>query len=165
MLRKLLFIVLLVCFIPACGYNLAARGGVIKDDRVELKLFANRTYQPEMEAHLRKALYSELVSRGVNIAVDGSRYLINGEIAELKNDPMAFSASDQVMIYRLALTVKMQLVEKSSGKSVWQGGETMIGEYPANSNPALQRNAMESALSTLSTKIAASLVTQMNRSF
>ena len=128
-------------------------------------MFANRTYQPNIEAELRLALVNELLSRGETVSVDLPDFVISGEIASLGVSASAFSGSDAVMIYRLVLVVQAQLADRRSGKVVWKGDESIRQEYPVNSDLALQRNAHSAAVSAACARAARLLVVKMNQSF
>ena len=132
---------------------------------VDVRLFKNRTYQPDIEAKLRQAFINELVSRGNYIADDPSDFVLSGEIVSMSNKSTAFSAVDQAMFYTIVLEVQMELTDRRSGKTVWKGSEVTSQGYPSNSDLALQRNAHFAAVSAACETAARLLVIKMNQSF
>jgi len=149
-----------------CGYTLASRYSVIKPGQtLDVRMFANRTYQPNIEGELRLAFVNEFVSRGETVSGDSADFVVSGEIASLGVSASAFSGVDGAMLYRLVLLVQAQLSDRRSGKVVWQGEETIRQEYPANADLALQRNAHAAAVSAACARAARLLVVKMNQSF
>jgi len=152
--------------ISGCGYSLVGREtGLIGGRKIAVSMFANRTYQANLEGKLRLALVSELAGRG-SYAEEGSNDLvISGEIESLAIDASAFSSTDKAMLYKASMTVLMQLTEKESGEVLWKSSETLQQEYPAGTNLALQLNARDAALSALCEQMARVLVNRMNQAF
>lgn len=149
-----------------CGYSLVAGNSTIPQGRsLSVKMFANRTYQPNVEGGFRRALVNELVSRGQIVGAEAADFEISGEIVSLSIDSAAFSAVDRAMIYRVVVEIRMQLAERKHGKVVWKGSEIISREYPAVAELALQRNAREAALSSIWATAAQLLVARMNQSF
>jgi hypothetical protein len=152
--------------LSGCGYTLAGREtGLIRDRRIAVSMFANRTYQPGIEGKLRLALVSELAAGGNQVETSDAELVITGEIESLTLETAAFSSADKAMLYRAVMTVQMQLAEKKSGKIIWKSSETVRQEYPSSADLALQRNARDAALSTLCEKMARTVVNRMNQSF
>jgi hypothetical protein len=152
--------------LSGCGYTLAGREtGLIKDRRIAVSMFANRTYQPGIEGKLRLALVSELAAGGNQVETSDAELVIAGEIESLTLETAAFSSADKAMLYRAVMTVQMQLAEKKSGKIIWKSSETVRQEYPSSADLALQRNARDAALSTLCEKMARTVVNRMNQAF
>lgn len=149
-----------------CGYSLVAGNSTVpRGQSVSVKMFANRTYKPNIEGEFRRALVNELVSRGQIVGDDAADFEISGEIVSLSIDAAAFSAADRAMIYRVVVEIRMQLAERKTGKVVWKGSEIITREYPATADLALQRNAREAALSSICAAAAQLLTAKMNQSF
>jgi outer membrane lipopolysaccharide assembly protein LptE/RlpB len=168
-MRRLLYILLLITLpgmISGCGYYLFGSGAsLIKERKVAVSMFANRTYQSSLEGKLRLALVSELAGRGSYAEAENNDLVLTGEIESLAIDAAAFSSADKAMLYRASMTVQVQLAEKESGKVLWKSSETLQQEYPAGTDLALQRNARDAALSSLCEKMARVLVNRMNQAF
>ncbi len=164
--RQLILFLGLTALISGCGYTLARRNLVLQSGQtVDVKMFANRTYQPDIEAELRHAIVNELVARGEKVSSELSDFVISGEIASLSADASAFSAIDQASYYTVTVAVHAQLADRRSGKVLWKGAETIRQGYPANSNLALQRNSHVAAVSAACATAARLLVIKMNQSF
>ena len=156
----------LIPLLSGCGYTLATRNSVIKPGQtLDVRMFANRTYQPNIDADLRLAFVNELLSRGETVSGDLPDFVISGEIASLSVQASAFSGDDAVMFYRLVLVVQAQLSDRRSGKVLWKGDESIRQEYPVNSDLALQRNAHSAAVSAACARAARLLLVKMNQSF
>jgi len=157
---------MLTTILSGCGYTLATRNSVVKPGQIlDVRMFANRTYQPDIDAELRKAFVDQLASRGEKVSADDSDLVISGEIVSLYNEASAFSGDDTAMFYRITLRVQAQLADRRSSKVVWKGEEIILQGYPANTDLALQRNAYSAAVTAACTRAAELLVIKMNQSF
>jgi PBP1b-binding outer membrane lipoprotein LpoB len=166
LLRRFILLTTLAVLFQGCGYTLAARNTVIPADQsVDVRMFTNRTFQPDIEAEFRQTLVNELLSRGEKIRGNSADFVISGEIVSLSNQTTAFSAVDQAMFYTLVLQIQGVLTERRSGKVVWKGAETVSQGYPVNADLGLQRNAHSAAVSEACAKAARLLVVKMNQSF
>lgn len=149
-----------------CGYSNVVKDSVIPADRsLYVAMFTNRTYQPNVEAELRQAFVSTLVSRGGKIDGELSDYTLSGEILSLSTGGTAFSGHDTVMYYTLVMTVQATLVERKSNKVIWKGEEVIRQGYPANTDLAFMRNAHDAAVSAACANAAKLLVARMNQKF
>jgi len=152
--------------ISGCGYRLAGREtGLIRERKISVSMFANKTYQPGIEGRLRLALVNELAAGGNQVEVPDSDLVITGEIEALSLETAAFSSADKAMLYRAVMTVRMQLAEMKSGKVIWKSSETVRQEYPSSTDLALQRNARDAALTSICEKMARMVVNRMNQAF
>jgi outer membrane lipopolysaccharide assembly protein LptE/RlpB len=166
LLKRFILLTTLAVLLHGCGYSLAVRNTAIPSGQsVDVRMFTNRTFQPDIEADFRQALVNELLSRGEKIRGDSADFVISGEIVSLSNQTTAFSAVDQAMFYTLVLQVQGELTERRSGKVVWKGTESVSQGYPVNSDLGLQRNAHSAAVSAACAKAARLLVVKMNQSF
>jgi outer membrane lipopolysaccharide assembly protein LptE/RlpB len=164
---KLANFVLLAALLSGCGYSLANRSGSPLYGRsVSVSMFANRTYQPNVEGELRRALVTELAKETTGqVAVTGGDLLLEGEIDTLSLETTAFSAIDTARFYRIELFIKAQLVDRNSGRIVWKTSETARSEYPAGADLALQRNAREAAIQAICQSMAKQIVAHINQAF
>jgi len=163
---RLVLLLTFALLLAGCGYTLATRNSVIKRGQtLDVRMFANRTYQANIEAELRQAFVTALVSRGEKVSADLPDLVISGEIHSLSVDASAFSGDDKAMFYRITFVVQAQLSDRRSGEVVWKGEETIRQEYPANTDLALQRNAHAAAVSAACIRAAELLVVKMNQSF
>lgn len=166
-LRKALSAVILLSLLAGCGYSLAGRTSpLIQGRSLHVALFANRTYQPDIEAEFRKALLGELALRGENIRPENAAELvISGEVAASSSAITAYSAADKAMMYGLTLTVQVQIAERQSGKVIWKDAETLQQEYPASADIGLQRNSRQAAVTALCARQAKIIAQKMDQAF
>lgn len=167
LLRTVFCPLLLLLLLAGCGYTRAGRTSpLIQGRSLHLAMFANRTYQPNIEAELRKQLLDELALRGENIGPENSAALVlSGELESAAISVTAFSAVDKAMMNSLTLTVSVQLTERQNGKVIWRSVEVLSQEYPAVADLGLQRNSREAAISALCARLARVIVQKMDQAF
>ena len=165
--RTALFFVILLLMLSGCGYSRAGRSSPLLQGRsLHLTMFANRTYQPDIEAEFRKALLSELALRGENIRPEaGADLILAGELESASIATTAYSAADKAMMYSFTLTATLQITDRQSGRIIWKAAETAKQEYPATADLGLQRNSREAAISALCTRMAKMMVQKMDQAF
>jgi len=166
-LRAVVFLGILLALLSGCGYSLAGRSTPLLEGRsLYPAMFANRTYQPNIEAEFRKALLGELALRGENIRPESSAELIlTGELESSSINTTAYSAADKAMMYSIVLTATVQLTERKSGRVIWKAAETAKQEYPATADLGLQRNSRDAAISVLCSRMAKIIVQRMDQAF
>jgi outer membrane lipopolysaccharide assembly protein LptE/RlpB len=164
---KLANLVLLAALLSGCGYSLANRSeSPLYGRSVSVSMFANKTYQPNIEGELRRALVTEFAKEtSGQVEVTGADLLLEGEVDALTLESTAFSAVDTARFYRIALSLKAQLVDRKSGRIVWKAGETTRSEYPASADLGLQRNAREAAIKEVCQRMARQIVAHINQAF
>lgn len=166
-LRAALFFVLLSVLLAGCGYTRAGRTSPLVQGRpLYLAIFANRTYQPNIDAEFRRKLLDELALRGETLSVESRADLVlSGELESPPLATTAFSAFDKAKIYRLTLTARLQLAERQSGKVIWKAVETQSQEYPATADLGLQRNSRDAAIAALCSRMAQTIAQKMDQAF
>lgn len=166
MMKPAMFALLLALF-SGCGYSLANRGeSPLFGRSLAVAMFANRTYQPNIEAELRQSLVAEAAKETpAQVPAAAADLLLEGEIESLSLETVAFSSVDTARFYRLALSLKAQLVDRRSGRIVWKASETVRKEYPAGSDLALQRNARDAAIQAICQSMARQIVAHINQAF
>lgn len=154
--------------LTGCGYSIVHKGaGPFPGRSLHVGMFANRTYQPEVEGKLRLALLNELAAASSPRVEDepSADLLLGGEVESLVIETVAFTRLDTAAIYRVMLTVQATVSDRKSGKIVWKGMETVREEYPASTVVALQRNARDAAVAAACREMARHLVNRMTREF
>jgi hypothetical protein len=166
-LRTAFLLVVLLTVVSGCGYSRAGRSPSLLQGRsLHLAMFANRTYQPNIEAEFRKALLNELALRGENIKPEtAAELIIAGELESASIAATAYSAADKAMMYSFTLTATMQITDRQSGKIIWKSAETAKQEYPATTDLGLQRNSREAAITALCARMAKIIVQKMDQAF
>jgi hypothetical protein len=157
----------MACLLTGCGYSRASKvSPLIQGRSLHLATFANRTYQPNIEAEFRKALLDEFALRGESIGPEnGADLTLSGELESADLVTTAYSAADRAMIYSITLTATLQLLERQSGKVIWKSAETVRQEYPATADLGLQRNSREAAITVLCTRMAKIIAQKMSQAF
>ncbi len=153
--------------LSGCGYSLAGKTSpLLKGRSLYVAMFANRSYQPNIEAEFRKALLSEFALRGENIRPEkGADLIISGELDSASVAITAYSAHDNAMMYSFTLTVLLQLTEQQSSRVIWKSAETLKQDYPAAADIGLQRNNREAAITALCSRMAKIVVQRMDQAF
>ena len=166
-LRTALFYAVMLSLLAGCGYSLTGRSTPLLQGRsLHLAMFANRTYQPNIEAEFRKALLAELALRGENIRAEAvADFILTGELDSASVTTTAYSAADKAMMYSLTLTATMQITERQSGRVIWKSADTLKQEYPATADLGLQRNNREAAITALCARMAKNIVQKMDQAF
>jgi outer membrane lipopolysaccharide assembly protein LptE/RlpB len=159
-MRKLLLLLLISFQLSGCGYSLVNREkSQLHGRSLAIAMFANRTYQPDLEAVLRRALVEELA------AGYGAMLPEAGEPETLTIDTPAYSGADKAMIYRISISAEARLVERKSGRIIWKGRESVREEYPATADLGLQRNAREAAISAICRTLAGRIAMRLDNAF
>lgn len=166
-MKRQLLLVILIIFVSGCGYSLANRSSSQLHGRsLYVGMFANSTYQPNLEGQLRLAVMNELVAGpGQLVPENLADLVLSGEIESLAIETAAYSSQDKANFYRLILILQARLVDKKSGRVIWKTKETFRDEYPATADLALQRNARDAAIAAICKSSAIRLVRQLNQSF
>jgi len=165
---RLLALLITLLAISGCGYSVVSRSsGQLDGKLLNVQMFANRTYQPNVEAQLRRALLDEIQGSGAGtIAPEQSADMIlSGDVESLVIENVAFSAQDKAMMYRVVLTVQANLQERTSGRVIWKTRETVRQEYPANVDTALLRNSRDAAIAASCREMAGRLARQFRQAF
>lgn len=166
---KILFNIITVLSLAAllngCGYSLAVKTGLFEGRDVQVGMFANRTYQPDVEAKLRLAMVQELMARGERPVSAEANLTVSGEVDRLVIETVAYSATDKASLYRVTIAVNAELLDKKSGRILWKGGENLSQDYPATLDLALQKNARDAAVTEVCKAISKVLLARMNQSF
>ena len=168
MRRAFLAVTFVLLALTGCGYSTVRKSsGLFSGRSVHVEMFANSTYQPEVEGKLRLALVDELSIFSPGGLTEGNvaDLLLSGDVESLIVENAAFSQQDKAVIYRIVLTVQARVSDRKSGRVVWKTTESVREEYPAGTDMALQRNARDTAIAAACREMARHLVTQMSRAF
>lgn len=158
-------VVILAALLSGCGYSVVKRNGSVFEKDLKVGLFVNRSFQPDLEAILRKALVAELVASGIRPVSGDASLEITGSIDRLESQSVAFSANDKSMLYRVSITISAELVDRHSAGVIWKGVETLSQDYPATVDIALQKNSRDAAVHGICQAISRVLVTKMSQNF
>ena len=166
-LARLGLVLLALLLLPAgCGYRMVDGGdGLIAKRTLSLGRLVNKTYRPNLEAELARALREELSRRTAQGVVDRGELELGGTIQSLIFEPASFTAADRVREYRIALTVELLLKEQATGRILWKGTEAGTQYFPTNGDLALQRNSEEQAVAAVCRDLAERIYQQLSRTF
>lgn len=166
-IRLFFFGAVLLLLLNGCGYTLAGRSSsTVQGRSLYPALFTNRSYQPDVEAELRRALLDELAQRGEEIGPEGSADLIlAGEIDVASSAITAYSAADTAKMYAFTLQATVTLRERKSGKVILKFTESVRQDYPVTANINLQRNSREAGIKAACGKLALVIAEKMNQAF
>ena len=151
-LFRLVPLLLVLLFMPACGYHAAgsAANRLAADQSLWVSFIRNETDSISAQTVLRRALLEECHAlRGLypasSPAVADLR--MNGSLRSYAVTAVSYSGQDLVKQFRLTVEVDLELFRKNETTPVWKGTLQSFQEYPANSNDlALQRSSEEAAL-------------------
>ena len=116
---------LLVVFLPACGYRLQGSPGSRFADpgiRVDLRPFANDSYVPDAGAVLASRLREEMQRNGFRGTFERSMadYLIEGTVREIREEVSSHGADKFALEYRMTISVDIRVVEVTRGRRLWK---------------------------------------------
>lgn len=167
-MNRILALLIVLLTLSGCGYSAVKRdASPFLGRSLHVKMFANSSYQANVEGQLRLALIDE-ISRsggGEQVGEQAADLILSGDVESLDLENAAFSGSDKAMMYRVVLTVTAVLTERKSGRVLVKSRETVREVYPVNSDMALQRNSRDAAITASCREMARYLVAQMDRAF
>lgn len=148
--------------LSACGYSLV--GGQLKlpkhVQKVSIPIFANKTYEAQIEKDLTGAVREEFIVDGRLKVVSPKQAdaLLTGEIQSYSATPLAFDARDNATEYRLNLTVLITLQDLVEGKTLFKETLTADHEYRVTSSISDTEARKKEALKAASRDFALELL-------
>lgn len=144
--------------LSGCGYHtmMPARGELGRGDKtIEVAIFANRTYRPNIEAVITDSLIDELVRReGKQVVNAGGELVLAGTVLSYGTAAVSYTATDTVKEYRATITVEAALRQVDNGKVLWKGTVSADTVFPANDDLVLQQNSEADAIRAICRKLA-----------
>jgi hypothetical protein len=118
-------LLLLVVFLPACGYTLKGSPGSRLTDpgiRVDLRPFTNESFVPDAGAFLASKLREEMQRNGFRGRYERSMadYLIEGTVREIREDVSSHGKEKFALEYRMTIVVDIRVVEVKGGRLLWK---------------------------------------------
>jgi hypothetical protein len=125
MRRRLLPIVFLASFLPACGYALREDPGMRFSEPgivVDLRPFANASVVPDAGAFLAGRLREEMAREGFRgrFARTGADYVVEGTVTAVREEISSRGADRFGLGYQLTLQVDIRVVEVAHGRLLWK---------------------------------------------
>ena len=146
-------------FLSSCGYHFAgsANNKLAPGQSLWVSFIRMEIDSPSAQTVLRRALLEECHAlRGLYPADSAATadLQIKGSLRSYAARQMAYSAQDQVKVYRLTVEVELELFRKGEITPIWKGTIQSYQDYPANKDLALQRSSEEAARTAASHKLA-----------
>lgn len=149
-----------------CGYRLATYPD-LSGKAVAVPIFVNRTLRPNIETCLTSSVIQQFAgSGGAKIVPPAeAELLLAGEVLSYSDSASAFSAADQVVMYKSTMAAEATLRQVKSGKVIWKGTVSAVQDYQIGKTIPLQVNVQEAARSELCRKLAESILRESGDHF
>lgn len=124
---KAVFFLLALLLVAGCGYHIAGKAGKLPGgiESLTIPIFENRTGKPDIESDVTSAFVDEFVT---SVEMAGSAaHSMNGVIKRYELTPVSYTESDINQEYRLTVVLGLTIVDKASGRVIWQ--EESITDY------------------------------------
>ncbi len=170
-MKKSFASLLLLGFVSLCGCGYHAvnwesgpYGGAGKT--VNIPLFANKTFKPNVEGVLANALIDEFAKRkGLKVESNESDLTLSGEVVSYSSTAVAYSGADTVKEYSASIKISATLRRNSNRQVLWKGELSWDQSFPANADIALQQNAEAAAIREICGKLAQQLYVTIANDF
>lgn len=155
-------ILLLIVFcLAGCGYhavNWETGPHVGAGKTVNISIFDNKTYKPNLEGVLASAIVDEFARRnGLEVVSSDGDLTLTGEVSSYGQAAVAYAADDSIREYSAGMTISATLRKSINRQVLWKGVLFLSQTYPANDNIALQQNAEDAAIKEVCRKLAQKL--------
>lgn len=155
---SLVRLLVLAMALGGCGYHtmMPARGEFGRGGKtIEVSIFANRTYRPNIEAVITDSIIDELVRReGAQVVNSGGEIVLSGTVLSYGTAAVSYTATDTVKEYRATITTEATLRRVGDGKVLWKGIVSANTVFPANDDLVLQQNSEDDAIRAICRKLA-----------
>jgi hypothetical protein len=158
------------CIAPGCGYQFRPTGEPvgIAIESLAIPMFRSTSVEKGFEAEFTRVLREEFASHGKVplVSEDKARFLLTGRVYDIWTDPVSYSYQrqtirghtstyDETDARRLRLRVEVSLVERDTGRVVWQekAMETRTS-YAMSSDPLETRYEEQLALEKIARRLA-----------
>ncbi|WP_306533168.1 LptE family protein [Geobacter sp.] len=166
---RLVATVLSMLVVAGCGYHVMkpARGGAGPDGKtLEVSIFANRSFRPNIEATLTDIIVDELVKReGTRLVESGGELILSGAVLSYGTSAVSYTAIDEVKEYRATVTSEITLRKSGTGQVVWKGTLTSTQDFPAQDDLVVQQNSEEAAIREICRKLAREVYIHLTEDF
>lgn len=124
---RAVFVVLAMLAAAGCGYHVSGKAGRLPAgiESLTIPIFENRTTKPDIESDATSAFVDEFVT---SVEMEGTAaHAMNGVIKSYDLTPVSYTESDINQEYRLTVVLGLSIVEKASGRVIWQ--EDRVSDY------------------------------------
>ena len=154
-------LLLIVLCLAGCGYhtvNWETSSHVGAGKTVNISIFANKTFKPNLEGVLASAIVDEFARRkGLEVVSSDGDLSLSGEVVSYGTTAVAYAADDTIKEYSADMTISATLRRNINRQVLWKGVLSWNQTYPANANIALQQNAEDAAIQEICRKVAQKL--------
>lgn len=154
-------VVLIVFCLAGCGYhavNWETSSHVAAGKTVNISIFANKTYKPNLEGVLASAIVDEFARRkGLEVVSSDGDLTLSGDVSSYGYAAVAYAPDDTIKEYTANMAVSATLRKNSNRQVVWKGTLSWSQNFPENTSIALQQNAEDAAIQEICRKLAQKL--------
>jgi len=156
---RLFAIVLLSLLLAACGYRLQGRDDALPGEvrYVYVELLGNATYEPFLENGMTNALIDRLArSPAVELVEqpDLADALLTGTVLRYDNDALSYAGDDDIVEYRVRMTVETVLRRAENAQVLWKGQASWTEDYLASVNKTAEDDREEAAVGEIDRRLA-----------
>ncbi len=163
------FIIIMACSLSGCGYHALTwdNGPFAGEGRtVNIPLFINKTFKPNLEGVLANALIDEFASKkGLQVEASDGDLTLSGEVLDYSTTAISYSSADTVREYSASMKISATLRRNSNMKVLWKGQMSWDQSFPANTDIALQQNAEDEAIREICGKLAREVYLAISSNF
>jgi outer membrane lipopolysaccharide assembly protein LptE/RlpB len=168
-LSYFIFLIISACCLSGCGYHAMNwdNGPFAGDGKtVNIPLFVNKTFKPNVEGVLANALIDQFAKKkGLQVESSDADLTLSGEVLDYHTTAVSYSAADTVKEYSASMKISATLRRTSTMKVLWKGELTWDQSFPANTDIALQQNAEDAAIREICGKLAQELYVTISSDF
>ena len=118
---------ILAFFFAGCGYHFSGGGPLPQGvQKISLAEIDNETLEVGTEKQLQWALEREFRKRGSVIVDEEGDGVLNVTMRQIDLHPLSFDRLDQVLEYQLVLLLDVQLIQRETGKTLWQANNLRV---------------------------------------
>jgi outer membrane lipopolysaccharide assembly protein LptE/RlpB len=159
----------LLLFLSSCGYHLSglSDGPIPLHGKIAIPFFVNATEEPIIEEEITPVVRREFIRDGRLEVTDGpaAGYVLEGRIESYQEVPLSFDRQQNVLEYRVVLTVTVRLMKREATAVLWDEKITATAEYPVTSDVMATRLAKRRAVEEAARNLAEDAVDHMLEGF
>ncbi len=120
-----LFLIVLVLFLPSCGYQLAGRGTFLPKHikKIGIPMFDNRTARADLERNLTESIQEEFITRGnfeIVSSEEGVDAVLKGEILSYSLIPRSADEEGRATSYSVIIRAKVYFKDLVRDQVIWE---------------------------------------------
>lgn len=159
-----------VVFTFSCGYHVENGSPALAPGKtLAIESFENLTTYYKVDQIFTKAMINEMVrSTGYKIVSNstGADAILKSTIRGLNTSPVTFSKSSFASTFLVTINAKVQLIEKSSGKILYENHNVLFSEqYVINTDVENFFSEMNPAMSRLAEDFSSTIVAAILEAF